>query len=283
MTTQVQPQDKTITVNGLNLHYLDWGTPDAPPLVLLHGLRGHAHSWDDVSAATCQQFRVLALDQRGRGDSDWAKDGDYTTEAYVADLAAFSDALGLDSFILCGHSMGGRNSMTFAGRYPEKLQKLIIVDVGPQSDPRGTERIAREIQEVPEEFDSFEAVVEHMGKQNRFASDSVLRRRLQYATRQLPSGKFAWRYDQAIRADRRQGAEIPPAAPSVDLWPVLVGIPCPTLVVRGTETDLLPLEVAHRMIRNLPQGRLVEVPRAGHMVFEDNPNDFIAALHDFLQ
>ena len=255
----------------------------SPPLVLLHGLRGHAHSWDDVSAATRQQFRVLALDQRGRGDSDWAKDGDYTTEAYVADLAAFSDALGLDSFILCGHSMGGRNSMTFAGRYPEKLQKLIIVDVGPQSDPRGTERIAREIQEVPEEFDSFEAVVEHMGKQNRFASESVLRRRLQYATRQLPSGIFAWRYDQAIRAERRQGAETPPAAMTVDLWPVLAGIPCPTLVVRGTETDLLTQEVAHRMIRDLPQGRLVEVPRAGHMVFEDNPNDFIAALHDFLQ
>ena len=283
MNTQVQPQDKTVTVNGLNLHYLDWGTPGRPPLVLLHGLRGDAHSWDDVSAATCQQYRVLALDQRGRGDSDWAKDGDYTTDAYVADLAAFSDALGLDSFILCGHSMGGRNSITFAGRYPERLQKLIIVDVGPQSDPRGTERIAREIREVPEEFDSFEAVVEYMGKQNRFASDSVLRRRLQYATRQLPNGKFVWRYDLAIRAQRRQGAETPPAAPTVDLWPVLAGIPCPTLVVRGTETDLLPLEVAQRMERELPHGRLVEVPRSGHMVFEDNPDDFIAALRDFLQ
>ena len=116
MTTKVQPQDKTVSVNGLNLHYLDWGAPGGPPLVLLHGMRGHAHSWDDVSAATCQQYRVLALDQRARGDTDWAKDGDYSTDAFVADLAAFSEALGLDSFILCGHSMGGRNSMAFAGR-----------------------------------------------------------------------------------------------------------------------------------------------------------------------
>ena len=283
MTTKVQPQDKTVTVNGLNLHYLDWGNSGGPPLVLLHGLRGHAHSWDDVSAATCQQYRVLALDQRGRGDSDWAKDGDYTTDAYLADMAAFSDSLGLDCFILCGHSMRGRNSMTFAGRYPEKLQKLIVVDVGPESDPRGTERIAREIREVPEEFDSFEAVVEHMGKQNRLASDSVLRRRLQYATRQLPNGKFGWRYDLAIRGQRRQDAETPPAAPPVDLWPVLAGIPCPTLVVRGTETDLLPLEVAQRMERELPHGRLVAVPRAGPMVFENNPAAFITALRDFLQ
>ena len=179
--------------------------------------------------------------------------------------------------------MGGRNSMTFAGSYPEKLQKLIIVDAGPQSDPRGTERIAREMREVPEEFDSFEAVVEYMGKQNRFASDSVLRRRLRYATKQLPNGKFAWRYDLAIRARNRQGTETAPTAPPVDLWPVLAGIPCPTLVVRGADTDLLPLDVAQRMERDLPHGRLVEVPQAGHMVFEDNPGDFIAALRDFLQ
>jgi esterase len=279
MTTRVQPQDKTVNVRGLKLHYLDWGTPGRPVMVLLHGLRGHAHSWDDVSAATCQEYHVLALDQRGRGDSDWAKDGDYATDAYVEDLAGFCQALNLDSFILAGHSMGGRNSMTFAGRYPEKVSKLIIVDVGPQGDPRGAERIAREIREVPEEFDSFEAVVEYMDKQNRFASDSVLRRRLQYSTRELPNGKIGWRYDLEIRERSRRGA----SGPAVDLWPVLAGIPCPTLVIRGAETDLLPLEVAQRMERELADGRLVEVPRAGHMVFEDNPDDFIAALKGFLQ
>ncbi|MCH7891434.1 MAG: hypothetical protein IH921_08025, partial [Gemmatimonadetes bacterium] len=92
MTTKVQPQDKTVTANGLKLHYLDWGGAGQTTMVLLHGLRGHAHSWDDFSLAACQDFHVLALDQRGRGDSDWAKDGDYTTPAYVADLAAFAPA-----------------------------------------------------------------------------------------------------------------------------------------------------------------------------------------------
>ena len=279
MTTGVQPKDKTVTVNGLNLHYLDWGSPGGPPMVLLHGLRGHAHSWDDVSAAACQEYRVLALDQRGRGDSDWAKDGDYATDAYVADLAGFCDALNLESFVLVGHSMGGRNSMTFAGRYPEKLRKLVIVDVGPEGDPRGAERISREIREVPEEFDSFEAVVEYMGKQNRFASDAVLRRRLKYATRELPNGKFGWRYDLAIRERSRRGI----TGPAVDLWPVLAKIPCPALVVRGEETDLLPSGVAQRMVETLPNGQLVGIPRAGHMVFEDNPDDFIAALNRFIR
>src|SRR6266571_314784 len=114
MALQVQPQDKTVMANGLKLHYLDWGSPDNPPMVLLHGLRGHAHSWDDFSAAMCEDYHILALDQRGRGDSEWAKDGVYTTAAYVADLPDFSAVLRLDSFALIGHSMGGRNSIAFS-------------------------------------------------------------------------------------------------------------------------------------------------------------------------
>ncbi len=278
MTTQVQPVDKTVSVNGLKLNYLDWGNESSPHMVSVHGLRGHRHSWDDLSAAVCKDFHVMALDQRGRGESDWAPDGDYSTEAYVADLAAFSEALGLDKFVLVGHSMGGRNSMTFGGKYPEKLEKLVVVDVGPESDPRGGARISREIINVPEEFDSFEAVVEYMNQQNRFASDRVMRRRLTYATKELPNGKIGWRYDLAIREARRQGI----STPQEDLWPALSKITCPTLVVRGAETDLLTLDVAQRMVETFPNGQLVEIPRAGHMVFEDNPEDFIAAVTRFL-
>ena len=90
-----------------------------------------------------RDYHVLALDQRGRGETDWAKDGDYTTPAFVADLAGFCDALKLDSFILVGHSMGGRNSMLFASQYPEKLKQLVLVDVGPDLDPRGSNRSPR--------------------------------------------------------------------------------------------------------------------------------------------
>ncbi len=279
MTTRVKPQDKTVSANGLNLHYLDWGTVGKQPLVLLHGLRGHAHSWDDVSAALCQDYHVLALDQRGRGDSDWASGGDYSTDSFVADLHAFSEALGLESFILFGHSMGGRNSMAFTGLYPDKVKKLVIVDIGPVLDPAGGERITREIREVPEEFDTFEDVVAYMSKQNRFASDGVLRRRLQYASRELPNGKFGWRYDLAIREQRRQGAGAPPA----DLWPSVRKITCPTLIVRGAETDTLSAELAREMEQTLSQGKLVQVQRAGHMVFEDNPNDFISEVTSFLK
>ena len=278
MTTGTMPQDKSVTANGLKLHYLDWGTVGKPPMVLLHGLRGHSHSWDDVSAAMCRDFHVLALDQRGRGDSDWAPDGDYTTSAYVADLAAFSEILDLASFVLVGHSMGGRNSIAFTARYPEKANKLVLVDIGPTIDPKGAERMVQEIRDVPEEFDSFDAVVEYMGRQNRFASPPVLRRRLQYATKDLPNGKVGWRYDLAIREQRRYGT----GAPVPDLWPALRRIACPTLVIRGGESDTLGTDVAREMEQGLVQGKVVEVPRAGHMVFEDNPEDFIYQLTSFL-
>ena len=278
MTTQTQPKDKTVHANGINLHYLDWGSPGSPVAVLLHGLRGHAHSWDDVSAALCDQYQVLALDQRGRGETDWAPGGDYSGAAFVADLKGFCEALNLESFTLIGHSMGGRNSIAFAGRYPEMIERLVIVDIGPTVDPRGGQRITQELQAVPEEFDSFEAVVAYMGGQNRFASDRVLRRRLQYATRELPNGKIGWRYDLAVREQRRNGT----AAPAEDLWPLLPNITAPTLVVRGKETDLLPADIARQMVDTLPNGQVVEVERAGHMVFEDNPEDFIAAVKDFL-
>ena len=278
MTTEVKPQDKTVSANGLNIHYLDWGNPIATTMVLLHGLRGHGHSWDDVSAAFCQDYHVLAVDQRGRGETDWATDGNYTTDAYVADLEGFCAALGLDSFVLVGHSMGGRNSLVFASRHAAQLQKLVAVDVGPEMDPRGSQRITQELVGAPDEFDSFEEMFQLVYGQNRFASESVIRRRVQYASRSLPNGKFGWRYDSEIREARRRGD----SAPQMDLWPELPKITCPTLVIRGSETDVLASGTAQRMLKELPDGHLTEVQRAGHMVFEDNPEDTIAAMRQFL-
>jgi pimeloyl-ACP methyl ester carboxylesterase len=278
MATSVQPKDKTVNVNGINLHYLDWGNEGKPKVLLLHGLRGHSHSWDDVSAEFCQDYHILALDQRGRGDSDWAPGGDYSSQSFVADLEGFCQAVGFDKFTLIGHSMGGRNSMAFAGNNADKLENLAIIDIGPDLDPRGSGRITQELIDVPEEFDSFEDVYAYQSKQNRFCSEPVLRRRLTYATKELPNGKFGWRYDLQIREQRRNNT----GSKQPDLWLNLPGIKCPVLIVRGSETDTLSLETAQKMAEVLPNGKLVHVEKAAHMVFEDNPEGFIKELHDFL-
>ncbi len=278
MTTTVQPTDVMVTCNGMNFHYLDWGNEGAPVMLLLHGLRGHCHSWDDVAARFCGDYHVLALDQRGRGETDWAPRGDYSTDAFVADIEEFCYTVGIEKFTLVGHSMGGRNSMAFAGRNPGLLEKLVIIDIGPDINPEGSTRITRELVEVPQEFDSFDAQFEYMNEQNRFASKPVLRRRLKYASRELPDGKIGWRYDPEIRAQRRDGTGATPP----DLWTPLSQVTCPTLIVRGSETDTLSLDVANRMVDALSDGRLVHVENAAHMVFEDNPESFNTALAEFL-
>ena len=278
MATSVQPKDKTVNVNGINLHYLDWGNEGKPKILLLHGLRGHCHSWDDVSAEFCKDYHILALDQRGRGESDWAPGGDYSSQSFVADLEGFCEAVGFNKFTLVGHSMGGRNSMAFAGNNADKLENLVIVDIGPDLDPRGSGRITQELINVPEEFDSFEDVYAYQSKQNRFCSEPVLRRRLTYSTKELPNGKLGWRYDLEIREQRRNNT----GSKQPDLWVNLPGIKCPVLIVRGWEPATLALETAEKMVEVLPGGRLVHVEKAAHMVFEDNPEGFIQALHEFL-
>jgi len=278
MATSVQPKEISVNVNGINLNYLDWGTEGKPKVLLLHGLRGHRHSWDDVSTEFYQNYHIFALDQRGRGESDWAPGGDYSSDSFVADLEGFCAAVGLDKFILIGHSMGGRNSMAFAGKNAGMIEKMVIIDIGPDLNPIGSGRITQEMIDVPEEFDSFEDVFEYQSKQNRFCSEPVLRRRLTYATRELPNGKFGWRYDLEIREQRRNST----GAKQPDLWLTLPKINCPVLIVRGSETDTLGLETAEKMAEVLPDGKLVHVERAAHMVFEDNPEGFISVLHDFL-
>jgi len=174
--------------------------------------------------------------------------------------------------------MGGRNSIAFAGRNPGMLEKLVIVDIGPDIDPAGSARITRELVEVPLEFDSFEDAFQRMSGQNRFASEEVMRRRLKYQTKELPDGKIGWRYDPEIREQRRNGTGAPPP----DLWNPLSNITCPTLIIRGSETDTLSLDVANRMAETLADGRLAHVEKAAHMVFEENPEDFNAVLAEFL-
>src|SRR5580692_319095 len=118
-----------VEIGGLSFHYTDWGG-DGPPLVMLHGLSGHARTWDHTAAALSDRYRVLALDQRGHGDSDWAPN--YGIGPMTADLLAFMDALQLREVNLMGLSMGGIVSFVFAAAPPERVRRLMILDIGPE-------------------------------------------------------------------------------------------------------------------------------------------------------
>ncbi|MDP6561219.1 MAG: alpha/beta hydrolase, partial [Candidatus Binatia bacterium] len=166
----------------------------------------------------------------------------------------------------------------FASRYPDKLEALVIVDVGPEILQEGVESIRRFIG-GPEELDSFEAFVELAHRFNSRRSLENLRERLGHNLKQLPNGKWTWKYDRAFRDPDWQAAPEPP----IDLWECLKNIPCPTLIVRGEQSDILSPETVQRMLEVLPQGRFAVVEKAGHSVMGDNPTGFEAAVRGILR
>jgi pimeloyl-ACP methyl ester carboxylesterase len=272
------PSDHRIDLGGLELHYCAWGDPAAPPVVLLHGITGHARSWDHLAARLAPDFRVLAVDQRGHGDSQWAPDGDYSMGTMAADLARLADRLGLERFRLLGLSMGGRVAIAYAAGHAHRLERLVIVDIGPEVAPAGLERVRSMIAGSPERIASEAEAYDLVRRANPRYAEAELRHRVRHGLRPLPDGGLAWKYDRALREMMRAGGRREP----LDLWAPLPGIGCPTLLVRGAESDILSPEIAKRMLDALPDGRLVEIPGAGHTVPGDQPEAFAAAVRAFL-
>jgi pimeloyl-ACP methyl ester carboxylesterase len=271
-------QDHRVQARGLSFHYVEWGAVTKPPMLCLHGITQTAHSWDEVAAALAGDYRVLCLDQRGHGDSDWAPDGDYTRQTQAADLEAISGALALPPFILAGMSMGGINAITFTARHPEKVRALIIVDVSPEVQARGVENIRSFIQ-AADELDSFEEFVERAHQFNPRRSLENLRSRLSHNLKQLASGKWTWKYDKALRSPER-GFQ---ASALLNLWDDVRAIRCPTLIIKGGESDILSAESAAKLQAAIPGSCLAEVPGAGHSVMGDNPAGFVKAAREFLR
>ncbi len=273
----MEPREREIRLGGLRFHYLEWGASGFPALILLHGFGSHARSWDHVAEALADRFRILALDQRGHGNSDRAPHGDYTVRTMAGDVEAFTDALCPRRFSLLGLSMGGRISIAYTASHPSRVERLVLVDIGPEIAPEGLARIQTTVSNVPEELESTAEAYQVLRAAAPRYSEALLRHRLRHSFNRLPNGKLAWKYDKVLRDQTRRGARHIP-----NLWPDIARITCPTLTVRGAESDVLSPEIAKRMLETLKDGRLVEIPDAGHTVPGDQPEAFIKAIRAFL-
>jgi pimeloyl-ACP methyl ester carboxylesterase len=271
--------DRTVVLRGSRFHYTEAGAADASPVVLLHGVTGHARTWDAESAALAPRHRVLALDQRGHGDSDPPPDTDYTIPALVGDLAAFVDTLGLSRVALVALSMGGRVAIQYAASHPARVRRLVVVDIGPDIAPDGRARVGGLMAAAPEHFETLDDVFAYQRAGNARYTDALLRARVQHGMRPLPGGGFTWKYDRGLRELVRSGRWSDPT----DLWPAWRALACPTLLVRGAESDILTADTAGKMVEAQPNARLVEIPDAGHTVPGDQPAAFIKILHAFLE
>jgi pimeloyl-ACP methyl ester carboxylesterase len=270
MTNLLRPRDHYVKVGGLRFHVLDWGGDGRTPLLLLHGFTGHAHAWDTLAIALQPHFHVYALDQRGHGDSDPADT--YGAVAAFDDLSGVVDQLSLAPVILVGLSMGGRNAMYFASKRPDLVQKLVVLDIGPEISPKAAQAPSGPAE--PDVWDSIEQAAQHLHRANPYPGIHYYRWVVSHSLRPRPDGGLVWAWHPSVKQRRTQ--------PDLDWWGVLRSITAPTLVLRGAESRVLDRDVAERMAQALPHGRLVEIPQAVHTLHEDNPEAVLAALKDFL-
>jgi esterase len=277
-STDVGILDKTVELNGLRFHYRDWGNPGAQALVCLHGFTSHAHTWDTFAQAMRDNYHVLALDQRGHGETDWATD--YHPQRRVEDMHAFVEALELNNIVLLGLSMGGRCAYQYAAQHPDRIERLVIVDIAPETDVSGAGRITQALA-TPDTFDTPEDAVAAARKANARPSDSELRSRVLNGLKKTPDGKWTFRYDVALR--NGSGARTVQTREEIDHdWASLKNITSPTLLMRGAESDILSPAHAHRMVESIPNCRLIQVESSGHSVPLDNPTGFLNAVKTFL-
>jgi pimeloyl-ACP methyl ester carboxylesterase len=241
---------------------------------MLHGLRAYGQWFEDFAEVAAADFFLIAPDQRGRGWTDWAKDGQYDTDAYVDDLLQLADNWPLQRFAIVGHSMGGTNAINFSARFPDRVSALVIVDSAPELDPVGLARIARETSSMPQSFDSKSAARTYLRALHANATERSIDTRLDWALVEK-DGHFTWRLDPAI-------FPLKPDPPERS-WAAIAAIECPTLVVRAGNSDLVTPQCANRMVQALNHGESASVSNAGHMVLEDNPDGFVSVALPFLR
>jgi pimeloyl-ACP methyl ester carboxylesterase len=279
----VQPTDHTTQLGDVELHWLDWGNPDAPDVLLLHGGSLTAHTWDMAVLGLRHKYHFIALDQRGHGDSGWTSAENLTLDQgdlMLADTRAFVEHLDLPDLTLVGMSMGGINTIRYASRYGEQLAAVGIVDVAPVSMQEGQQEMA-DYRTATDILDEFEDFVARSKKFMPHRPEAHLRYSLFHSLKQIEDGRYTWKRDARPRPAVTEN-EITREAREEALWQDVRNIAQPTLLFRGAESKILSEDIAERMVKELPNGRLVTIPHATHNVHSDNPVDFAAALDDFL-
>lgn len=273
MASETAAQNQFVNANGLRIHYRDWPHPGAPALVLLHGIGLEAHSWDTFASAMQDAYRVLAVDLRGHGESDWSPD--YSRQEVAEDVYRVAQELGLSRFALLGLSFGGTAAFVCAGLHPAAIERLVVVEALPEPPPAaGLQRLLTAFARIPSAVDREEEMEAVLRLYFDKAAADELHAATHHALKATAEGRFTLRSDPALFASRGMDIEAQ--------WNLVRRITCPTLFVRGEQSDLVTPEAAARFVAAVAQGQLVEVPDASHPVPLDNPAGFLAAVRPFL-
>ncbi len=275
-----QPTSHTISHKGLRLHHVEWGAPDGEPLVMLHGIRLHAHCWGHFGRTFADRYRVLALDARGHGQSDWAQPQDYHLHDFYEDLHAVLEARKLPPVTLIGHSLGARAAMLYTHLHPERVARLVLVDMGPGLPAAASNRDFSRVTETPQpqEFGSHEEAVDYLAALLSRAPREMIEESVRHGMRPAGDGTFAWRYDPALggvplpRKDKREW----------DLWQAVETIECPALLLYGGDSRVVTPDIAGKVARVMANCRVERIENAGHALFTEQPEVFARSVGRFL-
>jgi len=264
---------RSVVVGGLRLSFLEWGNEGRPVLCFLHGGSAHAHWFDFVTPSFADRFHVVALDQRGHGESQWAEPPAYATQNFAADLLGFIDELGWQRVALIGHSMGGHNSMSFAAWHPDRVSALVIVDSRPLIPTDRLDRLRRRGERTLRPYPTREAAAQSFRLLPRETNaDPALLAHLGASGVVDKDGAWVYRFDPASNAERQ------PA----DAWTLLDRITAPTLIARGELSPVLPRDMADKLRAAIRGATLVEIPASCHHLVLDNPAAFVQELDKFV-
>ena len=267
--------------HGLHrMSYLEWGDADNPDvLVCVHGLTRNGRDFDELARAMAPHYRVVCPDVVGRGLSSWLPvKTDYQLPTYVADMITLIARLDVDSVHWVGTSMGGLIGMLIASIPDNPIRRLVLNDVGPVITAASLARIGQYVGTAPvfPSFEVAEAYIRAVSAPFGHLSDAQWRHLTESSVKEVEGG-WAMRYDPGIGDPFRKT----PTLEDVSLWPIYDAIGCPTLLMRGAESDLLTRETADEMGRRGPRARLVEVPGVGHAPTLMDAGQ-IAPVRDFL-
>lgn len=265
-------QDRFLTVNGLRIHYLDWGSPEKAPFLMLHGIGREAHSFDPVARHFRDSYHVIAMDMRGHGDSGWSPEGAYLVEDYVKDVEGLVEQLNLRGLTLLGNSTGGRVAQVYAGLHPNRVARLIAEDVGPERTNEIASGFARRVQQEANGWASEEELVASLEKNGGRVSDALQRSYAHYATKRREDGRIVWKRDPNL---------VKGFVPT-ELWRFVRQIKCPTLYVLGGASNIVPPATQQQLKEVLPGVRIVVMPGLGHYPDQEAPEEFLQIAHNFL-
>ncbi|MGH0028299.1 MAG: alpha/beta fold hydrolase [Myxococcota bacterium] len=286
----VGPSSHFYVSQRLRLHYVDWGNPDKPLLLLVHGGRDHARSWDWVARALRDHFHVVAPDLRGHGDSAWAVGSGYALTDFVLDIAQLVEALDEDPVTIIGHSLGGAVSLMFTGTFPEKVGRLVAIEgLGPPPavlrETVGVpgwkrvrdwvERMQKLAARKPRHYPSIDAAAARMQEANPFLSPEQARHLTIHGVARNEDGTYSWKFDNYVHA-------FSPIRLTLDeVDEQRARITCPVLLVRGTESWASDPAKDGRMAP-FQDARSVNVEGAGHWVHHDRLDVFLGHVREFL-